>query len=135
MVISPQASLNWFEDFFYQYEMRIKEYSLDDAGFAVIDFNIKRDCAAYFLYGRILFNIMCLATPSKVIKMEGDWVEVSSRDHTHRANISLLKNKNVSLGDYLLIHGDMAIQKLDNAEAKKILCMIDENEELFEKHE
>jgi len=75
---------------------------------------------------------MCLATPSKVIKIEGDWVEVASRDHTHRANISLLKNKGVSLGDYILVHGDMAIQKLDNTEAEKILCMIDENEELFE---
>jgi len=77
---------------------------------------------------------MCLATPSKVIKVEGDWVSVQSKDHTHRANISLLKNKGVELGDYLLIHGDMAIQKLDNTEAEKILSMIDDNEELFDEH-
>lgn len=67
---------------------------------------------------------MCLATPSKVTKIEGQWVEVLSMDHTHRANISLLRNKGVNLGDYLLIHGDLAIQKLPEDEALKILEMI-----------
>ncbi|MCR4284215.1 MAG: HypC/HybG/HupF family hydrogenase formation chaperone [Parcubacteria group bacterium] len=67
---------------------------------------------------------MCLATPSKVIKIDGEWVEVESMDHTHRANISLLRNKGVNLGDYLLIHGDLAIQKLPEDEALKILEMI-----------
>jgi len=78
---------------------------------------------------------MCLATPSKVKKIEGDWVTVESIDHSHRANISLLKNKNVSLGDYLLVHGDMAIQKLDKEEAKRILLMIDKIPSSLTKHE
>lgn len=76
---------------------------------------------------------MCLATPSKVIKIDGDWVKVKSLNHTHRANISLLKNKAVALGDYLLIHGDLAIQKLPEDEALKILKMINRNSALFNK--
>ncbi|MEK7646984.1 MAG: HypC/HybG/HupF family hydrogenase formation chaperone [Patescibacteria group bacterium] len=76
---------------------------------------------------------MCLATPSKVTKIDGDWVEVRSADHSHHANISLLKNKGVALGDYLLIHGDLAIQKLPEDEALKILAMINKNSEIFNK--
>ena len=37
---------------------------------------------------------MCLAVPSKVIKINGEWADVQSLNHTHKANINLLKNKN-----------------------------------------
>jgi hydrogenase expression/formation protein HypC len=66
---------------------------------------------------------MCLATPSKVIKIEKDWATVQSHDHTHQANIGLLKN--IKLGDYLLVHNDLAINKVKKSEAEKILKMID----------
>ena len=66
---------------------------------------------------------MCLATPSKVIKIEDDWATVKSGDHTHRVNLSLLKN--VKLGDYLLVHDELAINKISPTEAKKILEMIE----------
>ena len=65
---------------------------------------------------------MCLATPSKVIKIEKDWAMVQSGDHKHRVNLSLLKN--VKLGDYLLIHDELAINKVPKTEAKRILEMI-----------
>lgn len=65
---------------------------------------------------------MCLATPSKVIKIKGQWAIVQSGDHQHRVNLSLLKN--VKLDDYLLIHDELAINKLPKAEAKRILKMI-----------
>jgi len=65
---------------------------------------------------------MCLATPSKVIKIEKDWAMVQSGDHEHRVNLSLLKN--VKLGDYLLIHDELAINKVPKTEAKRILEMI-----------
>lgn len=67
---------------------------------------------------------MCFAVPSKVINIKGDWAEIESSGHKHRANLSLLKNKKVVFGDYLLIHGDLAIQKLEKEEALKILEMI-----------
>ncbi len=68
---------------------------------------------------------MCLATPSKVIKIKGQWAIVQSGDHQHRANLSLLKN--IKQGDYLLIHDELAINKLPKAEAKRILDMIEKH--------
>jgi len=65
---------------------------------------------------------MCLATPCKVIKIEKDWATVKSPDHSHRVNICLLKN--VKIGDYLLVHGEMALNKLSKSEAEKILKLI-----------
>ena len=65
---------------------------------------------------------MCLATPSKVIKIKGQWADVQSNDHEHRVNLSLLKN--VKRGDYLLIHDELAINKVPKTEAKRILKMI-----------
>lgn len=65
---------------------------------------------------------MCLATPSKVVKIKDGWATVQSGDHQHRVNLSLLKN--VKVGDYLLIHDELAINKVPKTEAKRILEMI-----------
>jgi hydrogenase expression/formation protein HypC len=65
---------------------------------------------------------MCLAVPSKVIKIEKEWATVKSGDHTHKANLSLLKD--VKVGDYLLVHTDLALNKVEEKEAKRILKMI-----------
>jgi len=67
---------------------------------------------------------MCLAVPSKVIKIENDWAIVQSHDHQHRVSLNLTKN--VKVGDYLLIHNDLAINKVPKAEAKRILKIINE---------
>lgn len=73
---------------------------------------------------------MCLATPSKVIKIEHNKAVVESGNpaspagrHTHQVNLDLLKD--VKIGDYLLIHGELAIQKVPETEAKKIIKMIE----------
>ena len=68
---------------------------------------------------------MCLATPSKVIKIKGQWATVQSGDHHHQANLSLLKN--IKVGDYLLIHDELAINKVPKTEAKRILDMIEKH--------
>ncbi len=65
---------------------------------------------------------MCLATPFKIIKIEGDWVTVRSAKHTHKANLSLIKN--AKKGDYVIIHGDLALNKIQKQEAEQILKMI-----------
>jgi len=65
---------------------------------------------------------MCLATPSKVIKIENNQAVVQSGDHQHQVNLDLVKN--VKLGDYLLIHNEMALNKMPKTEAEKILKMI-----------
>lgn len=66
---------------------------------------------------------MCLATPSKVIKIKNGWAIVRSGDHNHKVKLDLLAD--VKIGDYLLVHDDLAINKLPKQEAKKIIQMID----------
>ncbi len=65
---------------------------------------------------------MCLATPMKVNEVNGNKAVVDSGDHSHEVNIDLLKD--VKVGEYILAHGELAIQKLPEDEAKKILGMI-----------
>jgi hydrogenase expression/formation protein HypC len=65
---------------------------------------------------------MCLAVPSKIIKIEGKKATVQSENHTHEADVSLLDSAKV--GDYVLVHGDLAINKVPGEEAGRILKMI-----------
>lgn len=62
---------------------------------------------------------MCLATPQKVIKIEKEWATVQSSKHRHKVNLGLLKN--VKIGDYLICHNKMAINKIPKKEAEKII--------------
>lgn len=62
---------------------------------------------------------MCLAIPGKVIKINKKRALVDFGEHQHTIDISLTKN--VKIGDYLICHGDLAINKLSKKEAKKIL--------------
>ena len=62
---------------------------------------------------------MCLAIPSKVLKIEDNRAIVKSDNHTHKADLSIVKN--VKIGDYLLVHGDMALNKIPKKDALKIL--------------
>ena len=67
---------------------------------------------------------MCLATPTRVIKIKNQWADVESGNHRHQVNLSLLKI--VKKGDYLLAHDDLAIKKISKKEAEEILNMINE---------
>jgi len=67
---------------------------------------------------------MCLATPMKIMEINGEKAVVSSSDHNHTVDLNLLKEPKV--GDYILAHGDLAISKLPEDEALKILEMIKE---------
>lgn len=66
---------------------------------------------------------MCLATPLKIIKIKKDnKAIVGSNNHTHEIDLSLIKEPRI--GDYVLAHGDMAINKINEQEAEKILKLI-----------
>jgi hydrogenase maturation factor len=53
------------------------------------------------------------------------WVEIEDGGARHRAYSALLANKEVAVGDYLLVHGELAIHKLPTDEALKIIALID----------
>ena len=65
---------------------------------------------------------MCLATPLKIIKIENEKATVESGIHQYTVNISLIKDAKV--GDYILAHGELAINKIPEEEAKKIIAII-----------
>ena len=58
---------------------------------------------------------MCLAIPAKVLSIDNQTATVDMAGNQTLADTSLLEN--VSVGDYIIIHAGMAIQKLDEKEA------------------
>lgn len=67
---------------------------------------------------------MCLASPVKVVKIKKDWAEVEIAGQPRKINVSLLKK--IKIGDYLLVHGQMAVNKVSRTEAEKILKFVSE---------
>lgn len=68
---------------------------------------------------------MCIARPVKVLKCDGVWLEVEDgHGATARVWSALLANSGVKAGDYILVHGELAINKLPEDEALKIIELI-----------
>lgn len=65
---------------------------------------------------------MCLAIPMKIVKLDDNKAEVQNEKHSHNVDVSLIDNPQI--GDYILIHGDMGINRVPENEAKKIANMI-----------
>lgn len=62
---------------------------------------------------------MCESVPYEVLEVHGQWAMVKAHGHNHRVYLGLLKD--VRIGDYLLVHGDMAINKIDKGDAEGVL--------------
>ncbi len=58
----------------------------------------------------------------KIIKIKDKKAVVESSGHTHTVSIDLIRD--AKIGDYILVHGDMAINKLPKDEAEKIIQLI-----------
>lgn len=67
---------------------------------------------------------MCLATPMKIKEIKGQKAIIESGGHSHEIDISLIKD--TKIGDYVLTHGDMAINKVVKEDAEEILKMVNE---------
>jgi hydrogenase assembly chaperone HypC/HupF len=65
---------------------------------------------------------MCIATPVKILKVRGSRATVDALGEDLEIDTSLLKN--VSTGEYLLVKGELAIQKLTPGEAEEILELV-----------
>lgn len=61
---------------------------------------------------------MCLASPVKIISISGKKAKVIDNHGQKTVHLVLIKKPRV--GDYLLVHGDLAISKIDKNEAKEI---------------
>ena len=80
---------------------------------------------------------MCLSIPSKVVKVSEDktMCTVDTMGVQREANLMMMADDEVKVGDYVLLHIGFVMNKIDEAEAlasietyKEILEMMDEEE-------
>ena len=70
---------------------------------------------------------MCLAVPMKIEAIEGSVAAVSYAGAEYPVRIDLV---DAGVGDYVLVHAGVAVAKVDEAEALKILELFKEIDEL-----
>ena len=80
---------------------------------------------------------MCLSIPSKVVKVSEDktMCTVDTMGVQREANLMMMADNEVKVGDYVLLHIGFVMNKIDEAEAlasietyKEILELMDEEE-------
>ena len=67
---------------------------------------------------------MCLAIPSKIVKIENDVATIDVDGVRREASLLLLKNPKV--GDYVIVHAGFAIHKINEEDAMESLRLIRE---------
>jgi len=67
---------------------------------------------------------MCLAIPSKIVKIENSMAEIDVEGVRRKASLLLLDDAKV--GDYVIVHAGYAINKLDEAAAMESLALLRE---------
>jgi len=69
---------------------------------------------------------MCLATPMKLSKIEGEYGFVEHNGKEYRVELSLIDEPKV--GDWLLANGEIAVNKVSDKDATDILELITKSE-------
>ena len=67
---------------------------------------------------------MCLAIPSKIIKIENNMATIDVEGVQREASLLLLEDARI--GDYVIVHAGFAIQKLDESAAQETLDILRE---------
>jgi hydrogenase expression/formation protein HypC len=67
---------------------------------------------------------MCLAVPAKVVELEGPSALVDVQGNRVAADVTLLRE--VSVGDYVLVHAGFAIRRYEREEAEEVLALLAE---------
>ncbi|MEW6671609.1 MAG: HypC/HybG/HupF family hydrogenase formation chaperone [Thermodesulfobacteriota bacterium] len=67
---------------------------------------------------------MCLAVPSKIVKIENQLGVIDVEGVTRETNLVLIEDARV--GDYVIVHAGFAIRKIDEAEALESLKILRE---------
>ena len=76
---------------------------------------------------------MCLAIPSKIIKIENNMATIDVEGVQREVSLLLLEDAQV--GDYVIVHAGFAINKLDEAAARETLDLLREALAAVEKSE
>ena len=72
---------------------------------------------------------MCLAIPSKIIKIEDNVATVDVDGVRREASLLLIENPKI--GDYVIIHAGFAINKLNEEDAQESLKLLKEGASLI----
>lgn len=68
------------------------------------------------------FDAMCLAIPSKIIRIDGQTATIDVAGVQRQASLMLLEN--VQIGEYVIVHAGFAISRLDAAAAHETLELL-----------
>jgi len=75
--------------------------------------------------------VMCLAIPSKIIKIEDNMATIDVEGVQRKVSLLLLEDAMV--GEYVIVHAGFAIQRIEEAAAMETLNLLREAAELVEK--
>ena len=67
---------------------------------------------------------MCLAIPMKVVQIEGPLARVEEAGVSREVRVDLVEG--VKVGDYVIVHAGIAIERLDEEEARETLRLLEE---------
>ena len=67
---------------------------------------------------------MCLSVPMRVTEIQGDRGRADIGGVSRQVDLRFLKD--VSIGDYVIVHAGFALQKLDPREAEETLALFRE---------
>lgn len=65
---------------------------------------------------------MCLATPMKLVRIEEEYGFVEHGGKEYKVELSLIDNPKV--GDWLLAHGEIAVNRVSSKDAEDILRLV-----------
>jgi len=67
---------------------------------------------------------MCLTAPAKIISLSGQSAVVRTARKNIERQVLLSLIDNAKVGDWLLINGEMAVEKIEEKEAKDLIRII-----------
>ncbi|MCO4793420.1 MAG: HypC/HybG/HupF family hydrogenase formation chaperone [Bacteriovoracaceae bacterium] len=68
---------------------------------------------------------MCLAIPSQIIELNGDFAKVTLQESCFQVDISFLDNPQI--GDWVIVHAGVALSIVDESELKEIQQLVEES--------
>ncbi len=76
---------------------------------------------------------MCLAIPSKIVKIDNGFATIDVEGIKRKCSLMLLEDAKV--GDYVIVHAGFAMQKIDEQLAKESIQTLREAVEFVEREE
>jgi hydrogenase maturation factor len=76
---------------------------------------------------------MCLSTPGRVTQLNGALAEVESEGR--RGWYNALPQPDIQVGDYVLIHANLIVARLEPEEAQQMVAALEETRRLLELEE